>query len=74
MGNRAKNVLLGEIYIINGKMMIFYFSHVQTFSPKSIKSNYMVYKNNGFADNITTLHMRVDIVIGQVAGCDISLT
>jgi len=30
-------------------------------------------RNNGFADNITTLHVRVDEGIGQGAGCDISL-
>jgi 6-pyruvoyltetrahydropterin/6-carboxytetrahydropterin synthase len=30
-------------------------------------------RNNGFADNITILHVRVDEGIGQGAGCDISL-
>lgn len=30
-------------------------------------------RNNGFADNITNLHVRVDEGIGQGAGCDISL-
>lgn len=30
-------------------------------------------RNNGFADNITNLHVRVDEGIGQGAGCNISL-
>lgn len=30
-------------------------------------------KNNGFADNITSLHVRVDEGIGQGAGCSLNL-